>query len=75
MLNDDNAELPDIIPYPVQDNFSSLSLTPDEVETTLKALPISKATGPDEISNRLLKEISREISVPLTEFFNHSLSI
>ena len=75
MLNDDNAELPDIIPYPVQDNFSSLSLTPDEVETTLKALPIGKATGPDEISNRLLKEISREISVPLTEFFSHSLSI
>ena len=75
MLNDDNAELPDIIPYPVHDNFSSLSLTPDEVETTLKALPIGKAAGPDEISNRLLKEISREISVPLTEFFNHSLSI
>ena len=50
-------------------------MTPEEVETTLKALPIGKATGPDEISNRLLKEISREISVPLTEFYNHSLSI
>ena len=66
MLNDDNAELSDIIPYPVHDNFSSLSLTPDEVDTTLKDLPIGKATGPDEISNRLLKEISREKSVPLT---------
>ena len=75
MLNDENKELPDIFPYPVHENFISLSLTPDEVETTLKALPIGKATGPDEISNRLLKEISREISVPLTEFYNHSLSI
>ena len=62
MLNDDNTELADIIPYPVHENFISLNLTPDEVETTLKALPIGKATGPDEISNRLLKEISREIS-------------
>ena len=75
MLNDDNAELPGIITYSVQDNFSSLSLTPDEVETTLKALPIGKAAGPDEISNRLLKEIFREILVPHTEVFNHSLSI
>ena len=57
MLDDDNAELPDIIPYPVHDHFSSLSLTLDEFETTLKDLPIGKATGPDEISNRLLEEI------------------
>lgn len=51
LLNEDNAELPDIIPYPVQENLSAINLSPDEVETTLKALPIGKATDPDEISN------------------------
>ena len=74
LLNDDNVELPDIIPYPVHENLSSISLTPDEVETTLKSLPVGKATGPDEISNRMLKEISREIAAPITDFFNHSLN-
>ena len=74
MLNDDNVELPDIIPYPVHENLSSISLTPDEVETTLKSLPVGKATGPDEISNRMLKEISREIAAPITDFFNYSLN-
>ena len=73
LLNDENAELPDIIPYPVNETFSSLTLkiTPEEVETTLQALPVGKATGPDGISNRMLQEISREISIPLTAFFNY----
>ena len=76
LLNDENVELPDIIPYPVNETFCSLTLTPEEVETTctLKALPVCKATGPDGISNRMLQEISREISVPLTAFFNYSPS-
>lgn len=51
LLNENNAELPDTIPYLVQEHFSSLSLSSDKVVTTLKAVPIGKATGPDEISN------------------------
>ena len=50
-------------------------MTPEEVELTMKALPIGKATGPDGISNRMLKEISKEISIPVAAFFNYSFSI
>ena len=57
LLNDENAELPDIVPYPVNETFCSLILPPEEVETTLKALPVGKATGPDGISSHMLKEI------------------
>ena len=41
----------------------------------MKALPSGKATGPDGISNRMLKEISKEISIPVAAFFNYSFSI
>ena len=75
LLGDKNAVLPEIDPYPVHDNLSSLSVTPEEVELTMKALPIGKATGPDGISNRMLKEISKEISIPVAAFFNYSFSI
>ena len=75
LLDDKNAVLPEIDPYPVHDNLSSLSVTPEEVELTMKALPIGKATGPDGISNRMLKEISKEISIPVAAFFNYSFSI
>ena len=51
-----------------------LSVTPDEVEFTLKALPIGKATSPDGVSNRLLHEIAREVSLPVTSLFNYSLN-
>ena len=40
----------------------------------LKSLDISKATGPDEISTRLLKEAAPSIYKPLTKLFNLSLS-
>ena len=43
------AVLPDIAPYPVEDNLSSIVLTPDEVKLILKALPIEKPTGPDGV--------------------------
>jgi hypothetical protein len=39
----------------------------------LLSLDISKANGPDDISNRLLKTTAKVISQPLTEIFNASL--
>ena len=32
----------------------------------------NKATGPDEISNRILKAVAKEISTPLNILFNRS---
>ena len=44
LLDEQNAVLPDIIPYPVENNLSYIVLTPDEIKLILKALPIGKAT-------------------------------
>ena len=72
-LDDTTATLPNI----VQDNVSTLDTlnsTPIEVENVLKSLKTGKATGPDHINNRILKELSRPLSSPLYELFNFSMS-
>ena len=46
-----------------------------EVESVLKSLPVAKATGPDGLSNRILRELSKELSVPYCFLFNESLSV
>ena len=50
-----------------------LTLTPEEVEQTLKSLSLGKAAGPDSINNRLLKELAQPLSFPLCDLFNFSL--
>ena len=74
VLNDKDAVLPDIVPYTVQSQLQTLIFSPDEVKEILITLPIGKATGPDEISNRVLNELSSELSSPLCSFFSYSLS-
>ena len=69
VLNDKDAVLPDIVQYTVQSQLQSLIFSPDEVKEIFVALPIGKATGPDEISNRVLNELSSELSSPLCSFF------
>ena len=73
MLDERNAEIPDIHSYPVDSPLSNIVLTSVEVESVLKSLPVGKAVGPDGISNRVLKELSTEISPALCGFFNQSL--
>ena len=75
LLNDKDAVLLDIVPYTIQSQLQSLIFSPDEVKEILIALPIGKATGPDEISNRVLNELSSELSSPLCSFFNYSFII
>ena len=48
-------------------------ITPEEVKSVLKSLPAGKAAGPDGISNRVLRELSDELSIPFCCLFNHSL--
>ena len=73
LLDERNAEIPDIYSYPVDSSLSNVILTSDEVESVLKSLPVGKAVEPDGISNRVLKELSREIPPALCGFFNQSL--
>ena len=58
--------------------FDWLSLKSDDVNTyavqsTLKSLVTGKACGPDQINNRILKELSIELAPVLTDLFNTSL--
>ena len=75
VLNDQNAVLPIITPYTVASRFTELVLTPDEVESLLKSLADGKASGPNGLNNKILKELASEISEPLCSLFNYSLSL
>ena len=54
-------------------SLSSIIITADEVQSILKSLSIGKATGPDSISNCLLKELAVPLSEPLADLFNFSI--
>ena len=62
-------------PEPFPDNaLETVRLTEDEVLSLLKSVDISKATGPDKISPRMLKEAAPSIAPSLTRLFNLSLA-
>ena len=73
LLDDSQANPPETLTIPDQ-NLDSLSVTPDEVKQVLKSFPLGKAAGPDLINNRILKELSEPLSLPLCDLFNCSLS-
>ena len=73
IINDNGVELPQFDNYNVLSELSSLHLTPDEIETVFKSLPVDKAAGPDGIINRIPRELARELSVPFCCLFNRSL--
>ena len=65
--------LPDLHFDTAEPQLSHIVLSPYEVERVLETLPIGKASGPNAISNRILRELSSELSIPLCSLFNHSL--
>ena len=71
LLNESNAKLPDLAPpsYNTQLNYLMLF----EVQSVLKTLKVGKASCPDGLSDRILKELSRELSLPYCSLFNQSL--
>ncbi|MCG8049353.1 MAG: reverse transcriptase domain-containing protein [Candidatus Thiodiazotropha endolucinida] len=73
VLNEDGAKLPNILPTAVKTELRSIILTPHEVENILKLLPIGKASGPNDLNNRILRELSSELSYPYCCLFNQSL--
>lgn len=54
--------------------LQNITATEEEVKKILKSLDTSKASGPDSISNTMLKEAGPAIAKPLTKLFNRSLS-
>ncbi|KAL8582913.1 hypothetical protein ACOMHN_057066 [Nucella lapillus] len=54
--------------------LDDLEVTEEGVHKLLKNLKPNKASGPDEISSRILKELSTELAPALTTIFRSSLS-
>ena len=55
--------------------LNNLQVRESEVIDILKVLKVNKATGPDGISNRMLKSTCNTVCAPLTRLFNLSLII
>ncbi|MEW8546418.1 MAG: endonuclease/exonuclease/phosphatase family protein, partial [Candidatus Thiodiazotropha sp.] len=73
-LDDNRTILPEP-KHPQHDLIDYFDITVQEVFDILKGLDISKASGPDLVNPRLLKEGAPHLSAPLSKFFNHLLSV
>ena len=73
ILDETNATLPDQEPHADRSQLSSIVLSPVEVELILKTLKVGKASSPNALSNRVLREIASELSSPFCSHFNQSL--
>ena len=58
-----------------ENTLDSICVRAEEISYILSNLSTEKATGPDEISARMLKECSNEIAPSLTALFNKSLTL
>ena len=73
-IDTSNAQLPSNSNLP-ECALTNINVTENDVTGLLKDIDVSKATGPDGISPRLLKEAGSAISKPLSKLFNLSLEI
>ena len=73
ILNEQNAIIPNLPPATVNAPLNNIVLSLLEVESVLKTLPVAKASGPNGLSNRVLRELSKELSSPYCSLFNQSL--
>ena len=61
------------LPIRTELNLSDIAIGVDEVANCLHGLDTSKASGPDGLPSRLLKECAQQIAPSLCTLFNHSL--
>jgi hypothetical protein len=73
-LPNTNVPLPPF-DYITEARLDHIEITPVIVRNILLKLDVSKATGPDEISNKILKECASSICFPLSELFKKSLEL
>ncbi|XP_045137177.1 uncharacterized protein LOC123519737 [Portunus trituberculatus] len=65
---------PPVLPRETAHTITSIPITTELVEKALGQLDAGKATGPDGISPRVLKQCARELSVPLAAIFSACLA-
>ena len=68
-----NEEIPSMTKTSVTYDWHNIVITTEMVYKILSNLKPDKSPGPDSIHPRLLKNISKEISIPLSIIFNKSL--
>ena len=73
--HDSESQLPPAINDFVNPNLSSCTISIAETRIILDNIDTNKATGPDDISGRILRECSKEIAPSSTCLFNMSLSL
>ncbi|MCG7877682.1 MAG: reverse transcriptase domain-containing protein [Candidatus Thiodiazotropha endolucinida] len=73
LIDDQSATLPCSINRDIP-TLNTVQITPKQVEDTLKSLKLGKASGPDNVNNRILKELAEPLSNPLCDLFNYSLA-
>ena len=71
MVNDANKELPHIDPS--NHTLDSIVISCQDVKDVLLHLNVTKASGPDLISPRLLREGADILALPYSFIFNRSL--
>ena len=67
-----DGELP-VFEKIVTNFLENISISENQMYEALNSLNISKSPGPDEIHPRILKELAKELSKPLTMLFNKSI--
>ena len=72
-INDENVCLPNLCLH-TQNKLSDFSFTTADIEEYIRNLNVNKASGPDLISHKMLKECSLTISRPLHILFTRSLN-
>ena len=71
----EEARAPECEPNTPEHFLNEIHITEGEVLDILKTLNVSKASGPDGISPRMLKEAAPCIADPLAKLFNLSLTL
>jgi hypothetical protein len=74
ILPPSTAPLPDVT-YLTDTRLTNIKITPDIVKDLLTNLDISTSSGPDEISNRILRDCAPSLCKPLSDLFNKSISL
>ena len=72
-LNDANRSPPELT-EPTYERLYRINITSTDVRDILKSLNSSKASGPNLISPRLLKEGANQLCTPLSNFFNRLIT-
>ena len=73
MVDDTNIVLPGI-QFKTENKLVIDEVTKSETEDVIQSIEINKASGPDNISHRMLKGCIHSISTPLCILFNRSIS-